>query len=159
MKKFDLQLDFKSIRERIELDMRDIQSKKWAELLNVSASLISNIHGKGKNQNPPLPYIIAVARITGKPVESYLYGEAGSEKKNDEWFMCGWSPEAQDACRTVKEILDSGDEDNVLALKAILKILTKSIKNSCLQRDIEHLKSEIEHIKNQQDLKKYTGTG
>ena len=75
MNKFELRLDFDEIRNRIELDMSKIKPGEWAKAIGISKSLISNVHGGSKRQNPPLPYIIAVARHTGKPVEWYLYGE------------------------------------------------------------------------------------
>ena len=76
MKIFDLELNFDEIRERIEIDKSQYKAVRWAEFLKVSESLISNVHAKKKKQNPPLPYIIAVARFTGKPVEYYLYGDS-----------------------------------------------------------------------------------
>ena len=69
MNKLDIDLNFNEIRERIEIEIKGKRSKDWADLIGVSKSLISNIHGKSKNQNPPLPYIIAVAQKMGKPTD------------------------------------------------------------------------------------------
>jgi len=75
MYNFENALNFDEIRERIELDIGDTKPGKWANKLGCSKSLVSNVHGESKRQNPPLPYVIAVAKFTGKPIEWYLYGD------------------------------------------------------------------------------------
>jgi len=79
MKKFYLNLNFDVIRERIELDKTPYKPGVWAKMVGVSANVVSNIHGKTR-QNPSLEYIIAVALATGKPVDYYLWGEKTEEK-------------------------------------------------------------------------------
>jgi len=86
MKKLDLQIDIDAVRKRIERDMEGYKASQWAQKLGVSRSVVSNIHGKKRKnskkverQDPSLEYIITVSRVTNKPIEYYLYGEAYRE--------------------------------------------------------------------------------
>ncbi len=151
MNYFKLPLKFKEIRERIEIDSNKYEAGKWAELIKVKKSLISNVHGKNKKQNPPLPYIIAVAQFTGKPIEWYLYGSpqtthtvAESGAGYNENFMCGWTEEQKEACRILKEILDSGDKIAIAAILSNLAAFRESIRKNSridkLEKDVRELK-------------------
>jgi transcriptional regulator with XRE-family HTH domain len=73
MKKIDLRLDFDKIRSRIDLERESYKPGAWAELIGVSLNVVSNIHGKTK-QNPSLEYIVAVSKATGRSVDYYLFG-------------------------------------------------------------------------------------
>jgi hypothetical protein len=84
-KKIDLHLNIREILGRIETVKDEIYpekktgNKKWANLVSVSESLISQLHPrKPRNEikEPSLEYIIAVARATKKPIEYYLYGDS-----------------------------------------------------------------------------------
>ncbi|WP_035242162.1 hypothetical protein [Desulfobacter vibrioformis] len=85
MKKIDLNLNYDEIRTRIEKDKNLFKPGKWAENIGVSPAIISNVHGKSK-QNPSLEYIIAVARFTQKPIEYFLWGQKIGNNKIDNNF-------------------------------------------------------------------------
>lgn len=129
-KVLNLGLDFDEIRKRIDADKGRTGNNQWAEHIKVSQSLISQIHPQKKGNVPKMPsleYVIAVSRATGRPVEWYLYGNA--ERTNPEAaFMCGWTPEIQEACRTVKKILESGDQKTVAALQQNIEAFETSVK-------------------------------
>lgn len=80
MKKIDLQLNFSAIRQRIENQKMHYKPGVWADMVGVSKSVVSNVHGTTK-QNPSLEYIIAVSRATGRSVDHYLWGDP-SEQNN-----------------------------------------------------------------------------
>ena len=83
MKKIDLKLEFDAIRKRIEEDKNTHKPGVWAELVGVSGSVVSNVHGKSQ-QKPSLEYIVAVSKATGKSVDYYLWGpQADQEKPED----------------------------------------------------------------------------
>lgn len=79
MKKIDLQLEFESIRERIEEYKNQHKPGVWAELVGVSGSVVSNVHGKAQ-QKPSLEYIVAVSKATGRSVDYYLWGSGGENQ-------------------------------------------------------------------------------
>ena len=109
MKKINLNLNPNEIRNRIELDKDQYGSSEWAQKLGVSPNVVSNIHGKSKNHDPSLQYVVAVARFTGKPIEWYLYGQGSQESAKCP--TCGnWSDEVRDACRKLQEIMEFGDD-------------------------------------------------
>jgi hypothetical protein len=139
MKIIDFQLNFDDIRNRIELDKSQYRAGKWAELLKVSESLISNIHGgkkekKKKKQNPTLPYIIAVARAMKKPVEYYLYGDS-------EQIL------ASAATEKPPDNTDSKDTTETVIAQKILEVLT-DIKNANL---VEVINNKIELVNEKLD--------
>ena len=76
MNKVHLTLNYDEIKKRIEVDKASHSVKEWAKLVGMSSASISNIHGKSAKAKPSLEYIIAVAKVTGKHVEWYLYGDA-----------------------------------------------------------------------------------
>ena len=82
MKKRNINLDYKSIRKRIENEKQNFKPKEWAEKVGVSLNIVSNIHGKTA-QNPSLEYIISVAKATGKTVDYFLYGDEEKLKPSD----------------------------------------------------------------------------
>ena len=128
-KYLELNLNFEEIRKRISLDKGKHKNIEWAKLLQVSPSLISQVHPKvatKASKSPSLEYVIAVARFTGKPVEWYLYGETNpppirklpqplGDKPTrlyhpllkDPKFWSNWSDEDIDVCAQVKQIMDS----------------------------------------------------
>ena len=119
MKIIDLNLNYADIRDRIEIDKAQFKISQWAELTGTSRNVISNIHGKSGKHNPSLQYIIAVSRATGKSVEWYLYGQ--KDLKNTVCPTCGnWSEDVKEACRKLREIMESGDD---LARETILNNL------------------------------------
>lgn len=142
-----MHLNFNEIRKRIEIDNANYRSKDWAGLIGVSVSLVSNIHGKSKKQNPPLPYIIAVARAMKRPVEWYLYGEMppGPEASVPE------DPQVRDAISQLKEIFASNDKLIIPALQTNLAAFHGAIKRAVvireLKEDVKLLKSEVKHLK------------
>jgi hypothetical protein len=125
----DLNLDFDEIRERIAQDKGKLTIREWADRLQVSPSLIAQIHPKvikPATKKPSIAYIIAVALQTGKPIEWYLYGKEGpppirkvlgAETRlnrrpyhplmKDLNFWKNWSDEAIEACDKTKRIIDS----------------------------------------------------
>lgn len=169
MKKFDIHLNYNEIRDRIALDIGNKRPTDWAEFIGVTNSLISNVHGKSKKQNPPLPYIIAVARKIGKPIEWYLYGEKQSVQFAAETRpeyrpgqssaaddpLAGCSEEIRKACLKLKDIYESKDEVIVPALQANLAAFHDSIGRRItikkLGEDLDHLKREVQHLKELND--------
>jgi hypothetical protein len=91
-KVIDLHLNYNEILNRIEAVKDEIypekktSNKKWANLVGISESLVSQLHPRKPRKEikePSKEYIIAVARVTGKPVEWYLYGETESQGIKD----------------------------------------------------------------------------
>ncbi len=74
----DLQLNFEDIRRRIETERNAYKHGSWAKFVGVPSNIVSNIHGKVQ-QKPSFPYIISVARATGKSVDYYLWGDDSEE--------------------------------------------------------------------------------
>ena len=64
-----MNLNYNEIRNRIEIDIGKMGSKGWADLIGVSINVVSNIHGKAGKHYPSLQYVVAVARVTGKPID------------------------------------------------------------------------------------------
>lgn len=62
-----------------------------------------------------------------------------------------WAPETQEACRTVKRVIESGDKTTALALQMNLHAFSQSIDryddNRILKKDIEQLKREVKQLK------------
>jgi len=162
MKKIELSLNYEKILKRIELDKDRFKVGKWAELLGVSISTVSNIHSKQTKVNPSMEYIIAVARAMGKPIEWYLYGEmpvtspmAVSEEKVP--YNAGpkkeshtFSPEILPYCILLEKVLESDDEDTKVAIKSNLLAFKISVNRDVTIKDqgktIEH---QAEIIKDQ----------
>lgn len=170
MEKFDLSLNFNSICTRVGIDMENHKSGEWADMIGVSKRLISNVHGKKRSQNPPIPYIIAVARHTGKPAGWYLYGTKSpavshvvsesqvSYEQNDRPSFCGqdWSDEDVQRCRQLKKILDS---KHPVIVPAILSNLAAFEYTITVEKDkneaVETLKSGMKKKSSEiMDLKK-----
>lgn len=161
----DLLLDYEEIRKRITLDMTSFKKYEWADKVKVSKSLITGIHKeegkKGKRTNPSLEYIIAVSNFTGKPVEWYLYGrwpaltsvdshhtakEEKSDKNDTPDFLCGCDDEIIDACKDVKEILESGNETIAPALVANIKAFKHGVRQDKRLNEIENKINYIEKM-------------
>lgn len=151
MKKIDLGLDFIAIREQIELDKKNYSSTVWAKETRMSKSSISNIHGKKRAVPPSLDYIVAVAAFTKKPIEWYLYG-----RNNSPDFMCDWPEEHKKACKLLKEILDSSDDDTIDAIHSNLKAFRKSVKKDAI---IKKLVNDVEELRRGMSSGRPTGIG
>jgi len=143
MYKFNLSLNFNEIRQRIELDIGKTKPNAWAGRIGVSKSLISNVHGKSKKQNPPIPYVIAVANVIGKSIDWYLYGKTPEnqniqkiadprgEYNTVDTSNTGACPikcddTLRDICRDVKHVMEE-DGEFADALKANIKAFRKSV--------------------------------
>jgi hypothetical protein len=161
-KVIELNLNPDEIKKRIALDKGDIKNNKWAALLHVSPSLISQIHPKGADKpskTPSLEYIIAVSRYTGKSLEWYLYGEntpAPLRKLHDvnqhpllgdPQFWSNWSDEDIRLCQQLKRILDSNHPVAKPAIISNLAAFELSIlsekKNS---NEIVKLKKRVQQL-------------
>ena len=122
----DLHLNYDEIRARISQDKGKLRHKEWAEKIQVSPSLIAQIHPKVISQStkqPSLEYVIAVALYTGKSIRWYLFGKEGPPPLRvppegpggiwhhpllkDPCFWNKWTPESVEVCSKVKRILDS----------------------------------------------------
>lgn len=173
MKKIDLSLDYNKIIERINIDKSNFEPGVWATKIGVSINVVSNIHGKGKNVNPSLEYIIAVAQATGKPIEWYLYGiqaaQALTVASPEPLYKymehtapynadpCGeWSDEAILACEQVKRILDSNHPVIKPALLSNLAAFEYTIKQD---EDIKKIQGEVAYLKKMHKKGRRTGTG
>ena len=143
MKKINLNLNYNEIRNRIEIDIGKMGSKGWADLIGVSINVVSNIHGKAGKHYPSLQYVVAVARVTGKPIDWYLYGkmpenqniqkisEPRDEHNTADPSNTGACPikcddVLRDICRDVKHVMEE-DGEFADALKANIKAFKKSV--------------------------------
>ena len=169
MNKIDLHLEFNKIRERIEIDKSVYKPGRWAESIGVSKTLVSNIHGKSKRQYPPLPYVFAVSKFTGKPIEWYLYGDkpaadaliaeprAGYQSGSHRCPFCGeMSEEIKDLCKKVKDILESGQSVIVDALKSNIEAFQYSVNQA---DEIRKLKETVNHHTKLLEADTSPGTG
>jgi hypothetical protein len=174
-KLLDLGLNFKEIRKRIDAEKGDTANNIWAEYIKVSKSLISKIHPKrhGKApQAPSLEYVIAVAKITGKSTDWYLYGETPENQpvhkaaelqaryKSEEEFLSQWPEEIRNACYQLKDILLSDLSEIKTALILILAAFQKNVKKekSSLE-ETRTLNRRIQELENYHKAKQDTGTG
>jgi hypothetical protein len=136
MKKIDLDLNFDSIRKRIELDKSSFKPSDWSEFIGVSSNIISNIHGKTK-QNPSLEYIIAVSKATKKSIEYYLWGN--SRNLNDDL-----KPHTSILLETAKRILTSDNKQASTALEHSImcfnEILDNDLRFKILEEQIFELR-------------------
>lgn len=162
-KVIDLSLKYDEIRDRIEADMVHFKKYEWAEHVKVSQSLVSNVHKKegkeGKRVNPSLEYIIAVARVTGKPVEWYLYGtppESRAVQKAVEAEVECTTPEnrcpvkcdddLRELCAKVKEIIDSSWSYSGALKQNIDSFHEAVVEKNTHKQEIEQLNQKITDI-------------
>jgi hypothetical protein len=162
MKKIDLQLEFNKIRERIEIDKAPYKPGKWAQLIGVSKTLVSNIHGRSKRQNPSLPYVFAVSRFTEKPIEWYLYGSRAPAvmlaepltRYEGSCSFCGsMTEDVKDLCKKIKDIVESEHQTVMTALIMSIEACHKQLD------DIRKLTELAEHRRKLLDPDIRTGTG
>ena len=57
----------------------------------------------------------------------WLLTDNDAKVDHGELFMCGWTPEIQKACRTVKKIIESGDEKTADALRQNIEAFETSV--------------------------------
>ena len=169
MKLIDLSLDYNEIRKRIEIDKAHYKAGEWAKLTGASKNVISNIHGRSGRHNPSLPYIIAVARVTGKPIEWYLYGKQPEDQVKavtEEAFMAQWPEEIKNACRQLKEILLSDHPVIKPALLSNLAAFQHSVREEKAHRErdgkqdeeIGKLRKRIRFLEERDQGERRTGT-
>ncbi len=164
-KKIELNLDYNKIMGRINACKAEIypekktDNKKWAALVGVSESLVSQLHPKKQNtktKEPSLEYILAVARVTGKSIEWYLYGEnwdraesaAPAANPAKDFPPAHWPEEMRRACRQMQKIFLSDYDHDVIkpALMATLAAYEASIDNELLHTtEIKELQERL-HI-------------
>lgn len=166
MKKIDLALNFKAIKERIERDIGDMRPSDWAKRIGVSIQIVSNIHGKKGKDSFSLEYVVAVAQATGKSIEWYLFGLSEQIPKYavnepvEEYLgdgideFSGWSENVKTACRELKEILDSEDTVASSAIQSNLKAFVESVRRGQREKsyreEIIKLKMRVDHLEKQQ---------
>lgn len=171
MKKFDLNLDYGKIRKRIDIDIGDTRPKDWAKRTGVSINVVSNIHGKSGKHYPSLQYIIAVSRVTGKPVEWYLYGEKPENHTvhnvADSRTQYVAYPDSLDtlpediknACRQVRDILLSDHPVIKPALLSNLAAFKHSVEKEKSQDEkIRGLNKRLKFLENRHNAERGTGT-
>lgn len=156
MSKIKLDLDYAEIRKRIELAKADMKPSLWAKNLTISKNIVTNIHGETK-QNPSIEYIVLVANFTGKPIEWYLYGKPAQQNDislvqdeptkqygNDTpGFLCGCKKETIEACKDVKEIFESDNDEVADALSANIKVFKHTVKQD---KRITKLENKIKYM-------------
>ncbi|MEI7636376.1 MAG: hypothetical protein WCJ37_03670 [Syntrophus sp. (in: bacteria)] len=180
-KKINLYLNYREILIRIG-DVKDgiykekkTRNKKWAELIGVSESLVSQLHPQKPRveiKEPSLEYIIAVANKTGKPPEWYLYGDMPTTDKennlisephsafdaNRKPHFCGpdWTDDDIRYCKQLKKILDSKNEVIVPAIISNLAAFEHSVtEEKRKSKEIDDLKSGMKKKSSEmKDLKK-----
>ena len=175
-KKIDLHLNFKEILRRIQTVKDEIYqekktgNKKWANLVGISESLVSQLHPKKPRKEikePSLEYVTAVARVTEKPYEWYLYGEKEphsihepityNKPEEHHCKFCGdMTDEIKALCKKVKEIMESGHTIAVKALESNIDAFEDSVKQA---KEIEKLKETVLHHSKLLDPARVTGTG
>lgn len=83
-------------------------------------------------------------------------------KNPGESFMCDWSDDMKETCKTVKKILESEDKETSDALRSSILAFEKSFArfkdNKGLRKDAESRKREIRHIKKLNNPESLTGT-
>lgn len=132
MIKINLGLDFNKIKNRIEIDKAQYGVGEWAKLVGLSIASISNIHGKKGKVKPSPEYIIAVARVTGKPIEWYLYGTKPGEQPSERHCkFCGdMSDEIKNICKQVKDIIEANHPIITPALRLKIDTLIAALEYS-----------------------------
>jgi hypothetical protein len=171
MKKLDLHLNFAEIKKRIEADKAQYGVGEWAKLVGTSIATISNIHGKKAKINPSIEYIVAVSRVTRKPVEWYLYGKPSESQPDykveesrpqfgsEEDLMSHWPEEIKSACRQLKEILLSDHPVIKPALLSNLAAFQYSVeKEKSQDEEIKNLNRRLQHLEEYHKAKQPTGT-
>jgi DNA-binding XRE family transcriptional regulator len=166
MKKIELGLDFSEIRKRIEIDMSQYRAGMWAKMIGVKTNSISNIHGKKGKANPSLEYVTAVARVTGKPIEWYLYGtQPGEAPPERHCKFCGdMSDEIKKICKQVKEIIEANHPIITPALRLKIDTLLAGLEYSRrVKKDhedkVEKLERKVNRLEKLLDSGHLTGTG
>jgi DNA-binding XRE family transcriptional regulator len=164
MKKIELGLNFSEIRKRIEIDMSQFKAGVWAKKIGVKTNSISNIHGKKGKANPSLEYVVAVARITGKPIEWYLDGdkaalsihEQRTHCRKDLCKFCGdMTEDIKALCERVKNIMESGHRSAVPALLSNITAFEDSVEQA---EDLRKLKETVRHLEKLSSSDQHTGT-
>jgi len=170
MKKIELHLNFNEIKKRIEIDKAPYGVGEWADLIGISIASVSNIHGKKGKVKPSIEYIVAVAKVTGKPIEWYLYGtqpENQAKAMTEEEFMAQWPEEIKNACRQLKEILLSDHPVIKPALLSNLAAFQHSVQEEKVHRDrdnkrdeeIRKLRKRIRFLEERDQADPASGTG
>jgi len=115
-------------------------------------TLLSLLVNYGINKGLDLNWL-----ITGRQSATQVNNDAG------ESLTCQLSPDAQEAFRSIRRILESGDKATIRTLRMHITTFEKSFEmyqdNLTLKNDIALLKVEIDKLKRQQDPKRHTGTG
>lgn len=104
---------------------------------------------------PSVDALIKMCNEFGCTVNWLLTGNedaAGSGEGQEEIISCptccNWSPELKRDCETLKEILDSDDEDTKGAILSNLKAFRKSV-----QKDLDAAKKDLEIRELREDIK------
>lgn len=108
-------------------------NKDVAALWNLSENDFSNRKRRGTLLGLLVSYGIKKGLsldlfLTGKnitPINAGSVVEASAEYGAA--FMCGWTPEIREACRTVKKILESGDKKTADALRQNIEAFETSV--------------------------------
>lgn len=162
MKKIELGLNYKEIKGRIEADKKAYSVKEWSKMIGSSTATVSNIHGKSARVRPSLEYIVAVARVTGKPIEWYLYGKqpgneasTRSEEEFIEEYIANWSEDDKKACRRFRKIMSSDNSGVKDALRWNLAAFEESLDQ---KEEIKRLNKRLQFLEERQKAERFTGT-
>ena len=70
-------------------------------------------------------------------------------KESTAGFMCGWNEEVQEACRAVKEILESKNKGIVPTLLSNLAAFRQAVRNDDASKDkrINHLEEDVKRLR------------
>jgi hypothetical protein len=172
MSKINLSLNYDKIRGRIDIDKSLHKPAEWAKKVGVSKNIVTNIHGATK-QKPSLEYIVAVSRVTGKPIEWYLYGHTAYESRasfvaeqnadhqteSNPKGMGKWPVDIIDACHQLKDILLSDNHAIKTALISILAASQICLENEKSQEEkIRMLSRRLLKLENWHKAEQDTGT-
>ena len=123
---------------------------KWAARVGVSPNVVSNIHGKTK-QNPSLEYIIAVSKATSTSMEFLLWGGKEDAPILDE------DPEIAELLDGARKVLTSG---NPIAFDALERNIRYFAHAVATEKRMEILEAEMDEMKHMvMDLKSTTKCG
>jgi len=97
---------------------------------------------------PAVETILNICNTFNCSVDWLLTGKDHPQKGDDEF--CCWNPEVQEACRELKEILESGDPVAASAIQSNLKAFTDSVRrrkeNEKQREEIRTLTKRVKHL-------------
>ena len=103
-----------------------MKNKIFAQKAKIGYTTLMNyLVPKGIGRVPEWDQLVKISIASGYSIDWFLTGKNITPEAA---FMCGWTPEIQEACRTVKRILESGDKKTADALRQNIEAFETSVK-------------------------------